>query len=211
MVPTVGPQVHDRGASLSATRGIDRVRPFNDHMHRVVEAVASLPAGARVLDAGCGNGSVARWLAEQAGHHTLGIDVGLPVDIATGGPEPVPGGGSVELRRADLLTEVPGRPYDAVLLLGVLHYAGSADTVRRLLRAADALAAPEAPLALSWICDEIPLTYEEAYLPGRALVGDVLADLGRSCRDVWDRDVTHAHGGSPTHDHRIVYGLWQRG
>lgn len=42
-------------------------RPFNVHMHRVLDAVLSLPPGSAVLDAGCGTGTVARWLAER-GH-----------------------------------------------------------------------------------------------------------------------------------------------
>ncbi|MFE2547337.1 class I SAM-dependent methyltransferase [Streptomyces sp. NPDC059355] len=192
-------------------RSTDVPRPFNAHMHRVVEPVAALPAGSRVLDAGCGSGSVARWLAEHAGHHVLGIDVELAAGLATDGGEPLPGGGSVELRRADLLSLAQDRPFDAVLLLGVLHYAGGPDMVHRMLLAADALTAPGGPLAVSWICDEVPLTYEEAYLPSRTLVGDALAGLGRGPREVWHRDLTHAHGGSPEHEHRIVYGVWQRG
>ncbi|MFJ3927534.1 class I SAM-dependent methyltransferase [Streptomyces sp. NPDC090022] len=185
-------------------------RPFNGHMHQVLGAVTELPAGAAVLDAGCGNGSVARWLAEEGGYDVLGVDVELRADAATDGRCALPGGGALELRRDDLLELPAARRYDAVLLLGVLHYAGSADGVRRMLAAADRLAAPAAPLGLSWICDEVPLTYEAAYLPGRALVHDTLTALGRGAARTWDREVTHAHGGSPVHDHRIVYGVWHR-
>ncbi|MEU8034267.1 class I SAM-dependent methyltransferase [Streptomyces sp. NPDC049099] len=185
-------------------------KPFNDHMHRVIEPALALPAGSAILDAGCGAGGVARWLAEQGAHHVLGADVELPLSAATGGPVPVHGGGTVELRRCDLLDLSTDRPYDAVLLLGVLHYAGSAEGVHRMLGAADRLAVPGAPLALSWICDEITLTYEEAFLPGRELVLGTLAALGREPVDLWARDVRHAHGGSPEHEHRIVYGVWRR-
>lgn len=184
--------------------------PFNEHMHRVMEPVVSLPAGSTVLDAGCGQGGVARWLAEQAGHHVLGIDLELNDDAATNDLRTLPEGGTLDLRRGDFLALTSPQPYESVLLLGVLHYAGSADGVRRMLRATDALAAPGAPLAVSWICDEVPLTYEEVYLPSRDLVTGTLADLGWSARDAWERDVTHAHGGSPLHDHRVVYGVWRR-
>ena len=185
-------------------------RPFNDHMHRVIEPVLALPEGSAVLDAGCGAGAVARWLAEHGRHQVLGIDLDLPDRAATGGPQLLPGGGSLELRKADLMGLRADRPHDGILLLGVLHYAGSADAVRRMLAAADALGTPGSPLALSWICDEVPLTYEEAYLPGRGLVEAALAALGRTAATAWTRDVTHAHGGGPEHDHRIVYGNWQR-
>jgi SAM-dependent methyltransferase len=190
-------------------------RPFNVHMHRVLDPVLSLPPGSAVLDAGCGTGTVARWLAER-GHRVLGIDLEPPEDATTGaaGPVPLPGGGTLWLRRGDILDlprEIPaGQTYDAVLLLGVLHYAGSAEGVRRTLRAIDEVAAPGAPLAVSWICDEIPLSYEEAYLPGRGLVVGALGNLGWTTAAMWDRDVTHAHGGSPEHDHRVVYGVWRR-
>jgi len=79
-----------------------------------------------------------------------------------------------------------------------------------MIAAADAHGTPGSPMALSWICDEVPLTYEVAHLPGRSLVEAALAALGRTAVAAWTRDVTHTHGGSPEHDHRIVYGLWQR-
>ena len=185
-------------------------RPFNAHMHRVIEPVLDLPEGSAVVDVGCGDGAVARWLAAQGRHHVLGIDVDLPDRAETDGPQALPDGGSLELRRADLTGFRRDRLHDGVLLLGVLHYAGSAEAVRRMLAAADALGTPGSPLALSWICDEVPLTYEEAYLPGRGLVEAALAALGRTAVTAWTREVTHAHGGSPEHDHRIVYGIWQR-
>lgn len=180
--------------------------PFNAHTHRALGPVLALPPAAEVLDAGCGNGSVARWLAER-GHRVLGIDVEPPsqqADLAA------PAG--LELRRADLFDLAAGtdRRFDAVLLFGVLHYAGSPHRVREMLRTVDELALPEAPLALNWICDEIPLGYAEAYLPPRGLVLDTLRALGRHPVDLWDRDVSHAHGGSPVHEHRIVYGTWSR-
>ncbi|MCT9076530.1 class I SAM-dependent methyltransferase [Streptomyces fulvoviolaceus] len=179
--------------------------PFNAHTGRALGPVLDLPAGAAVLDAGCGRGAVARWLAGR-GYRVLGIDVELPDEDATAGEAD-----GLELRRADLL-ELPGADgrFDAVLLFGVLHYAGHPDRVREMLRTVDRLAAPEAPLALNWICDEIPLDHEDAYLPPRALVLNTLRLLGRHPVDVWDRDVRHAHGGSPVHEHRIVYGVWSR-
>ncbi|GAA2339066.1 class I SAM-dependent methyltransferase [Streptomyces kunmingensis] len=180
--------------------------PFNAHTHRALEPVLALPSGSEVLDAGCGNGAVARWLAEQ-GHRVLGIDVELPLRHA-GSAE----SDSLRLRRADLfdLTAGTGPGFDAVVLFGVLHYAGSPERVRQMLRVVDRLARPEAPLALNWICDEIPLGYAQAYLPPRDLVLGTLRELGRHPIDRWDRDVSHTHGGSPVHRHRIVYGVWSR-
>lgn len=203
--------VHSSHATRTAPRNrAVAARPFNTHMHRVIEPVLTLPDGSAVLDIGCGDGSVARWVATHGRHHVLGFDLDLPDRAETGGPQVLPDGGSLELRNADLTGFHSDRLHDGILLLGVLHYAGSAEAVRRMLTAADALGTPGSPLALSWICDEVPLTYEEAYLPGRGLVEAALADLGRTAVTAWTREVTHAHGGSPEHDHRIVYGIWQR-
>ncbi|KUL37000.1 hypothetical protein ADL22_23055 [Streptomyces sp. NRRL F-4489] len=181
--------------------------PFNAHMDRVLAPARDLPANSRILDAGCGRGDVARWLAEQ-GHDVLGVDTDLAPELLT--DRRPHGGGALALRRQDLLTLPAGTPYDAVLLLGVLHFAGSAAGVTAMLRHATALAGPAAPLALSWICDEVPLVYEEGYLPGRQEVNDALAVLGWRPAEMWDRDVSHRHGGLPQHDHRIVYGVWYR-
>ncbi|MGH3832799.1 MAG: class I SAM-dependent methyltransferase, partial [Pseudonocardiaceae bacterium] len=158
-------------------------RPFNAHMHRVLEPVLSLPLGSAVLDAGCGTGTVARWLAER-GHRVLGIDLEPPEDATTGAAGPVPSldGGTLRLCCGDIFDlprEIPaGQTYDAVLLLGVLHYAGSAERVGRMLWAIDKVAAPGAPLAVSWICDEIPLSYES---PPPLAGGPFRAENGVGC------------------------------
>jgi len=80
-----------------ATRAVASL-PFNTHMHRVIEPVLALPVGSDILDAGCGGGAVARWLATQGRHHVLGIDLDLPDRAETGGPQALPDGGSLELR-----------------------------------------------------------------------------------------------------------------
>jgi SAM-dependent methyltransferase len=73
----------------------------------------SLPPGARVLDAPCGHGRIARRLA-AAGMHVTGIDLS-DAFIATAQGWPVPPGGSATYLRGDLRDlPVPG-PFDAVV------------------------------------------------------------------------------------------------
>lgn len=180
-------------------------RPLYDDLHRLIAPLIGLPAGSVVLDAGCGDGAVAGWLAERGGHHVLGVDRALPEDATSAGLRLLPGGGAVELWRADIVDLALPRRFNGVLLLGALHHAGSARAVHDMLRAVDTYATQSAPLALRWVCAGASF----GYLPSRSLVHGILADLGWAAADAWHRDVPGGRGPLRRR-RRVDYGVWRR-
>ena len=94
-----------------------------------------LPAGASVVDLGCGLGYTSVWLA-GLGHEVLGIDrSGYALEQARARYD----GPNLTLRRANLVRPVPHlRPYDVVLDLLFLHqlapdlHQAYADNLRRV-------------------------------------------------------------------------------
>jgi cyclopropane fatty-acyl-phospholipid synthase-like methyltransferase len=103
----------------------------------IVEALreVGLPPGSRVLDLGCGKGSIARALARELGCHVVGVD-GFPPFVAeaerAAGAEGL--SGRCRFRHADLRAVVQeGTLYDAVLLVSVGPIFGDhASTVKAL-------------------------------------------------------------------------------
>lgn len=94
--------------------------------------VLDLPAGARCLEVGAGNGSIARWLSQRA-DPAVGTVLATELDIA-GLPE-TPG---VTAINHDITDGVPGGPYDLIHARMVLTHLSDRDAV--LARLADALA-----------------------------------------------------------------------
>lgn len=85
----------------------------------LVEALQTLPTGARVLDAGCGAGTFAVELARR-GFDVTAVDV-VPRALELGRAHAASMGASVRFVEADLLTwEAPAR-FDLVLDSGCLH------------------------------------------------------------------------------------------
>ena len=88
-------------------------------LRRLVEW-ADLPAGSRVIDAGCGPGLVASAFLE-AGHSVLGVDLSpemierAQVRCASFGPR-------ATFRRGSILDPVPEGPFDASVSRLVLHH-----------------------------------------------------------------------------------------
>jgi len=114
--------------------------------------LARVPPGARVLDAGCGDGQAARALPHA---HYTGLDQSAPLLARarefTARHTP---GSAAELIEFDLLakdlpTRLPRGPYDWVLALAVFHHLPGAATRRRVLSALAARLAPGGTVALS--------------------------------------------------------------
>lgn len=85
----------------------------------VVELCARLPARARVLDAGCGDGRHALHLA-RAGHRVDAIDVSERA-VARLERQAQAEDLGIAARVADLRDDFPAGPYDLIVCHGVLH------------------------------------------------------------------------------------------
>jgi len=92
--------------------------------------VGRVRAGERVLDVGCGSGALAHDLAEKAGASVIGIDLSAANIDAARAMHAHP---HVTYRVGDVRDEVPGGPFDVVILSNVLeHLPDRAAFLRRL-------------------------------------------------------------------------------
>ena len=137
-----------RAADFSATRE----RPWAA-WQRVAEIVEGRRAhgSLAVLDLGCGNGRLARFLAERWGEGLdyLGLDASEPLlEIARekGGGRYLPR----DLLAADPLGELPTGPFDLVTAFGLMHHLPGFDRRADLLREAADQLAPGGLLAVSF-------------------------------------------------------------
>jgi SAM-dependent methyltransferase len=93
-----------------------------DPMHRRHLGELGIAPGNKALEVGCGNGSIAAWLAEQVapGGSVVGLDLDLSL-ITARAPD-------LELRKGDILAGPvdPGR-FDLVTARAVLHHVADAD------------------------------------------------------------------------------------
>lgn len=163
------------------------------------------------LDLGCGDGSACFWLAER-GATVLGVDRSLPfppvISVTIDGASP----GEVVLIRADVLEFDPGRRFQIVSALGLLHYLGTSENVAKLLGAIAAWTAPDGRILLSWLLDANPVTqfHQHAHFPTQLDVTDTLSNLGFCPQFQRIAVVEHKHANGPTHRHNVLYSAWGR-
>lgn len=93
-----------------------------DPLHRRLLDQVGVAPGARALEVGCGNGSIATWLAGRVGSagEVVAVDLDLSLTSEASG---------VEFRQADILAGpvAPGN-FDLVTCRAVLHHIGDAAT-----------------------------------------------------------------------------------
>jgi len=127
----------DFGESFSATRG--RIQPGARRI------LAQLVGTEQILDLGCGNGQLARTLAER-GHRGpyLGLDFSLPLlTDAKSQPEGFSATfQQVDLTAADWPPNLAPATFDLILAFAVLHHIPGEDRRRSILQKAHSLLAP---------------------------------------------------------------------
>jgi 2-polyprenyl-3-methyl-5-hydroxy-6-metoxy-1,4-benzoquinol methylase len=159
MRPAVQSQLLDLNRRFYATVAVefDRTRQgLPEGMLTLAQVLhARLPAPARLLDAGCGNGRFARALAQQG---VAGAYTGLDGDerllaLAAAQNTDLPGltchFAQTDLAQPGWIAAAGAAPYDAVACLAVLHHFPGHDLRRRILTEMASLLAPGGLLALS--------------------------------------------------------------
>jgi SAM-dependent methyltransferase len=101
---------------------------------RIVAEMLASVSDARILDLGCGDGSISRPLLASGNRLTLVDFSEAMLERARAGTPP---GADVEFVQADVLEYAPLQPYDAVLCVGVLAHVPDVDPA--IARVADAL------------------------------------------------------------------------
>lgn len=124
----------------------------------------------RVLDAGCGNGRLARFLAERGlALDYTGIDVSPALLAAARGALSGQPDLTLTLLEADFLLRpgrLPAGSFDLVALFGVLHHVPGAKHRRVLMAALASRVAPDGVLAVTaWQFDEDPRFHERRVDP----------------------------------------------
>lgn len=187
-----------------------RVRPFNDHTHRLLKL--ALPSKSRVLDAGCGLGQIAFWLAEDGGHCVYAVDPRLPLPSARWHAVSDLSGGKVMLMNSRI-EQLP-RPlpaFECVLALGLLHALGSSHAVNAVLGRLSESTLAGGRLAISWLVT----THQdgkrsEAHHPTVDEVARRLVAVNIHTTERWMVEAAHSHGGS-AHTHTVAYLLARKG
>lgn len=124
----------DFGENFSVTRG--RIQPG------VRKIVNQLRGDERILDLGCGNGQLARTLAQSGFHgEYLGLDFSLPL---LKDAESQPGAFPVNFRAVDLTSDfsLPTSHFSLITAFAVLHHIPGAELRLNILQKARALLAP---------------------------------------------------------------------
>lgn len=159
MRPAVQTQLLDLNRRFYATVAVefDRTRQgLPEGMLALAQMLhARLPAPARILDAGCGNGRFARALAQE---HVTGAYLGIDADarlLALAAEQTAELDGltcqlaQVDLSLPEWVATPVAAPYDVVACLAVLHHFPGYDLRRRILAELADLLAPGGLLALS--------------------------------------------------------------
>jgi 2-polyprenyl-3-methyl-5-hydroxy-6-metoxy-1,4-benzoquinol methylase len=89
---------------------------------RIVREMLADVRGGRVLDLGCGDGSISRSLLASQNQLTL---VDFSARMLDSARSASPAGAPIEFIEADILDYVPTAPYDAVICVGVLAHVRS--------------------------------------------------------------------------------------
>jgi 2-polyprenyl-3-methyl-5-hydroxy-6-metoxy-1,4-benzoquinol methylase len=176
---------------------------FNSYEKELLEFAKASSHESVAVDAGCGDGSISSWLA-SIGYEVIAFDISLVPDLTSRSPM----GGRISWIEQDLFTFEPLRHFDTVVLLNVLHYAGSKSRVDDMLSRTTSWLKPNGLYLLSWIADDFLIPESSAFLPPIKLVLDQLSLLGFHKLHLRERFVEHQHGG-PMHRHNIVYSAWR--
>lgn len=149
----------EQAASFSATR--QRIQPgVARFCSEWVTIHGGFPAsaGLRLLDVGCGNGSLAAWLVEEGyqGWYT-GVDQSAGLLRETPGSSDRIAFHIADLSRPDWLADLPTPPFDLITCFAVLHHLPGEGLRLRLLRELKRLLAPDGKFALSvWQLNNSP-------------------------------------------------------
>ena len=138
-----------KAAAFSNTR--EAPWPGWHRLHQLLDA-EGLPPDARVLDVGCGNARLGRFLAERRpGLRYLGLDASpdllgcAPIEALGSNPSLL----ALDLVEGDLAQALAGRSFDLVACFGVLHHVPGRSRRTALLEALLESLAPKGLLALT--------------------------------------------------------------
>ena len=162
------------------------------------------PQGAAVLDAGCGEGRNAAWLARQ-GARVTAVDVSdLALSHARRLCAGLPG---ISWGKADIVARPPAGPFDLVVCDSVLHWLPGRDAAGRAVRG---LKEHTSPGGVHVVCsfNDRNQQFEHHANPPRLVLahGDYL-ELYADWRivEVDDGDVTSSHADTPEpHNHSVT-------
>lgn len=113
----------------------------------VKRVLVGIPLGARVLDVGCGDGKVGRWLARNGAESYLGIDASVGMieraerftrdwrlELGDSRPQSLIAFQQIDLTSPDLFAALPPTPFNWILAFATFHHLPGRETRRRVLQ-----------------------------------------------------------------------------